>query len=144
MPTAEGLEEAAARAVVSAALGVPVCHHNDGSAPGMVDALIKYPDGRVGAMEVVGDHDADFLALWEVLGREGHQTDVPGLASGWSISISHRVRFRRLLADLPELLSTWETAGLADLARPQTAAQEHLAAEASKRGIRGATVSLSE
>jgi hypothetical protein len=94
----------------------------------MVDALIEYSDGRVGAMEVVGDQDADFLELWEVLRREGHQTDVPSLASGWSIWISHKVRFKRLLDDLPELLSTWDSAGLVDLARPHTAALEQLAA----------------
>jgi hypothetical protein len=42
MPTPDGPEEAAARAVVGAALRVPVRRRDDGSVNGLVDALIDW------------------------------------------------------------------------------------------------------
>jgi hypothetical protein len=81
----------------------------------MVDAVIEYPDGRGGALEIIGDHDGQFYGLWKKLQTRGHQARVDGLAAGWVVVLYHHARLRDMLGRLPELLRGLEDAGLRDL-----------------------------
>jgi hypothetical protein len=63
-------EEAWARAIISAELGLPVEEHDDGSSPGMYDLRID-PKGRSGAVEVTACADPEATETWNLINRRG-------------------------------------------------------------------------
>ena len=105
----ERVNERIAREIVSMELGVPVDRFEDGSEPSMVDAIIRSPNGDV-PLEVVGRHDLDHRRQQPVLDKLGRELDVPGLDSGWYVTIRHNANVQRLRAELPELLLRHEEA----------------------------------
>jgi hypothetical protein len=94
--------------VVGDGLGVEVVPYDDNSRPRMVDALIP-PDG---ALEVIGDHDSDFNALWKRLNRSGHGVEIPTLKHGWHVGIAHSANVNRLTKALPAFLLGLEAHGI--------------------------------
>ena len=79
MPQKERPNERMAREIVAETLRVPVSCHDDNTQGSMVDALIHYPDGSLGAMEIVADHDDRFNKMWDALEKVGHSLPVVGL-----------------------------------------------------------------
>jgi len=107
--TGERRDEATARHVVSAVLGVPVVAHDDGTRDSMVDALIKHPRGDA-PLEVVADRDPAFSALWDALEKRGRH-----LNRAWNVQLQHTASVRRCVEGLEGLLASMEDAGLTDL-----------------------------
>jgi hypothetical protein len=94
--------------IVSNALGIEVVPYDDNSKPRMVDGLIP-PDG---ALEIIGDHDSDFNALWSKLDKSGHTIVILGLEHGWHIRIEHTVNVNKLIRTLPGFLLDLEARGI--------------------------------
>lgn len=136
MAQEERVNEWAARKIVSHTLGVPVECYDDNSQPSMVDAVIRYPDGRVGAVEVVADHDRQFNELWRALERRRHVTTVEGLGHAWNVVLYHHADLRRVDQALPELLIGLEAGGHVDLKRVRRTDDWHLADLAASVGVR--------
>lgn len=77
--------------------------HDYNTAPGQVDALIRFPDRDV-PLEVVSDHDVAFRRQWDALQIRGQLLAVPGLRSRWEVWLSRTADVRRVAAGLPRLL----------------------------------------
>ena len=90
--------------IVSTALGVEVVPYDDGTSDRMVDALIP-PDG---ALEVIGDHDSNFNAMWDKLDKSGHTVSVPVLHHLWHVGIEHSTKINDLEKALPIFLAELE------------------------------------
>ena len=84
-------EEEWVRRQMSAALGVPVEQHDDGSSPGMHDLTILYNDRPHAAVEIKAAADGEMIAFYRRM-KEGRWID-PDLAGGWSVHVhaSNRV-----------------------------------------------------
>lgn len=100
----ERCNERCARHIVATALGVPVDRFEDGTAPSQVDAVIKYPGGVVGWLEVIGDHDSDLLKQWDALKKCKHRLCVPGLRLPWVVWLRREARIQRVIKKLPTIL----------------------------------------
>lgn len=115
--------EAAARAIVSAELGVPVDHQDvggKGALDATPDALID-PEGARIQLEVFRDLDPHYAALQGNIDKHGSQ--LPALdGKGWLITVAHSAQVRRLHAQLPQLLA----ANSADAEDPYTSVPEPL------------------
>jgi hypothetical protein len=97
---------------IQGALGeVQVHQHDDGSAPGMHDLEIVYPDGHRGAVEVTAAGDAESIELWSLINGRGRWVE-PDLIWGWWVAIVPHARAKRLRTDLPRLLRQLEEAGV--------------------------------
>ena len=82
-------DEVIARQIVAhGLLGATVVHHDDGSRPGMVDAVITYADGRTAALEVVTDTDPGYRRIRARLAKGGEVIDAPDLKFTWHITVS--------------------------------------------------------
>lgn len=113
-----------AREVVARVLGVVVERLDDGSAPRMPDGLIRYTDGRLASLEVIGDHDVEFEEQDAALdGRRVIHID--GLRWSWSLTLERETRVRSLLEELPARLRSAEISH----AEPVRAAQSLLSPE---------------
>jgi hypothetical protein len=112
--TADRPDEAAARHIVSAVLGVPVVAYDNGSRASMVDAIIKHKHGDA-PLEVVADRDPAFSALWDALEKRGHQVQFEHLNRAWNVQLRHTASVKRCVAALRGLLVSMEDAGLSDL-----------------------------
>jgi hypothetical protein len=101
---AEGRDEQWAREIVEWVLGVPVERFDYGTAPGQVDALIRYPD-RLAALEIVTDPYKAFHRQQAALHRN-ETIEVEGLRESWMVSVSRRDNFDevKVKQELPELL----------------------------------------
>jgi hypothetical protein len=101
----ERRNETTARRIVSAILYAPVTRYEDGSSDAMVDAVIQLAEGYA-PLEVVGDHDPEFLSLWNALERRGHGAEVRGLNAAYVVQIRRGTDLRTLLSEdgLPEYL----------------------------------------
>jgi hypothetical protein len=99
-------EEAWARDCIGEALpGCTVDQHDDGSEPSMYDLTITYPDGHIGAAEVTAAVDAQPLALWKLVRRQGKPWIEPTLAGGWLVRVKPSARARNLVRQLNSLMS---------------------------------------
>ncbi|MFP5068502.1 hypothetical protein ACLFMI_02380 [Pseudonocardia nantongensis] len=137
------LEEKVARELVADELDATVTQYDDGSKSSMVDALIDHPDGRHAAMEIIGDHDGRFYALWRKLERVGHEIEGSGIQSGWLVVLYHRAKFRDVYQQLPGLLVDLEHAGLSDLRQAHRAPHWPLYHAAENLGVRMAYAAAS-
>jgi hypothetical protein len=99
----EGPEERWARQIVARELCATVDRFEDGSVNGMVDAVIRSPDGDV-PLEVVRDVNVPEQRQSVALHQHGHHIDVPGLDPGWYVSLTTKAKVRDVHRDLPGLL----------------------------------------
>jgi hypothetical protein len=107
-----GAEEVWARNCIREALpGCTVNQHDDGSEPSMYDLTITYPDGHTGAVEVTAAVDAQALALWKLVRRQGKPWIEPTLAGGWLVYVKPSARAKNLIRHLPDLLRDMERGG---------------------------------
>jgi hypothetical protein len=107
-------EEAWARAIISAELGLPVEIHDDGSSPGMYDLRID-PKGRSGAVEVTACADPESTETWNLMNGRGEVWVVDGLRGGWLVTVLPSCRVRQLKAELPTILRRLEAADINNL-----------------------------
>jgi hypothetical protein len=108
------IEEAWARAIISAELGLPVEDHDDGSSPGMYDLTID-PQGRRGAVEVTACADPESTETWNLMNGRADVWVVDGLRGGWLVTVLPSCRVRQLKAELPTLLRRLEADDITDL-----------------------------
>jgi hypothetical protein len=130
-------EEREARRIVAGELGLVVDRFEDGSANGMVDALIRTPFGAV-PLEVVQDVNVPERRQAAALGQHGRRIDVPGLVPGWYVTLKHRVNVREVRRQLPGLLLRLDElrAGRPSWASPSLAMWEQdLPAEFRRIGV---------
>ncbi len=102
-------EETLAFELVARVLGIAVESHDDGSEPGMVDALIQYGDGEVGALEVTTLADQATMQLEGELG-DGTYT-VAGASLAWHVRIPTGVSLREFRKRLDQVVHECESAG---------------------------------
>lgn len=136
MPQKERPNERMAREIVAETLRVPVSCHDDNTQGSMVDALIHYPDGSLGAMEIVADHDDRFNKMWDALEKVGHSLPVVGLSRGWNVVLAHGADLRRVTAELPDLLRGMEALEQADLRPMSWGRNVELTDRAASLGVR--------
>lgn len=107
-------EEQWARTIIHDALAVPVEQHDDGSAPGMYDLDVMYPDRPWAAVEIVAAADAESIQTWKLMnGRgEGRRWVVDGLQGGWLVTILPSASAKGLWKRLPPLLAELESQGV--------------------------------
>ncbi|MGH2659405.1 MAG: hypothetical protein ACRDHS_07010 [Actinomycetota bacterium] len=101
-------EEKLAARCIGAELGVEVASHDDGSAQGMYDLKILYPDRAPGAIEVTAAADAESIALGKLV-YDRERWIVPGITGGWMVVLQPTARMKNLRAQLPALLRTLES-----------------------------------
>lgn len=109
MVARESDSEKLARHLVSSVLRVPVRWHDDGSQQSMVDAMIEYPD-RLGALEIIGDHDEAFASMASLLAKQDH-FNFDSLKGSWQVWIQHDTKVKDLRPRLGDLLAALEAAG---------------------------------
>jgi hypothetical protein len=128
-------EEAWARDMVERALGLPVCQHDDGSAPGMYDLNID-PNPQTGVpraiVEITSSIDADFTRTWKALNGADDVLTIDGIEGGWLVTTLPLPPLKRLLAELPRLLLDAEGAGITERDFDDT--EEASTDELSRRG----------
>jgi hypothetical protein len=90
------------------ALGVPVCRFDDGSADGMVDGIVHYPDRRTAALEVVTDHDRKLTEQGAVLHDLKNRIEVSGLRQSWMVILSGKANINKVKQALRKSLPTWQ------------------------------------
>jgi hypothetical protein len=91
-------------------LGVPVQQHDDGSEARMHDLSILYADRAPGAVEVTAAGDPEMIEFWSL--AEAVRWREPRLAGGWAVHVLPTARRKRLRTELPELLLSFEQAGI--------------------------------
>lgn len=102
---AEGRGEVMAREVVARCLGATVERYDDGTRDGMPDGRIRYLDGTIAPLEVVGDHLPAYNAQRTALEQRGHgRLTVEGLRWHWVVSIEVTADTRPVRRALPDLL----------------------------------------
>lgn len=104
-------EESMAAACIRMELGVEVQVNDDGSAQGMYDLRLLFPDRAPGAAEVTAVADPEAVALGRLL-YEGERWIVPGIVGGWMCTVRPAARFKRLKEDLPLILQSFESMGI--------------------------------
>lgn len=101
------------RIVLSRSLGVPVEHVDDGSRPGHHDAEIRYPDGRVAAVEFTTVGDPDALTM----DRFPTSLEVPDTPFWWTLRYPVRgVSWRELRQHVPTLVQWLDRLEIRDAA----------------------------
>lgn len=105
-------EERYAAEVLRRVLGVEVAHEDDGSSPGMVDALFEYPDGRLGALEVTTLGDRRAMEREALTAKRDWA--VEGAAWAWMVHVGDGVDLRDLAKHLPVLIRECEEIGVTD------------------------------
>ncbi|HXQ56966.1 MAG TPA: hypothetical protein VOA19_14350 [Actinomycetes bacterium] len=72
---------------------VEVCLHDDGSEPMMYDLDLRWPDGRIEALEVTRATSASLRRLLHRLGRQGTIAGTECVVAGWfTLRLRHRRR----------------------------------------------------
>jgi hypothetical protein len=111
-------DEQTAKQLVQLCLpGVEVCLHDDGSRPMLYDLELRWPDGRVEAMEVTKDTDEDWQLIGSRLDRQG---PVPAVESAhsWVVLLAEgNTDVRSVRARIDHLLSLVEQAGCTRISR---------------------------
>jgi hypothetical protein len=104
-------EERWAASMISAALGVDVRQHDDGSRDAMHDLDAMVANGP-GAVEVTACADGEAIETWNLMnGNDGFWT-IPGLSQQWTVVVSPNARIKLLARHLPALLAEAERNGL--------------------------------
>ena len=98
-------------AVIEAHLRTLVSLHDDQSLPGMYDLTIRYPDGRVGAVEVTAAEDQDWAARQAAVSACPVLRDAR-LKGGWMVVLRQGAMVNTARARLPDLLWRLEQAGI--------------------------------
>jgi hypothetical protein len=111
-------EERWAKTIIQDVLGVPAEQHDDGSAPGMYDLDVMYPDRPWAAVEIVAAADAESIQTWKLMNGkgEGQRWVVEDLQGGWLVSILPSASAKGLWKRLPGLLAELECQGVRRLA----------------------------
>lgn len=104
------MEEWAARCI-SKALRAEVEEHDDGSAPGMYDLRIVFPDREPGAVEVTAAADQQSIQIGKLV-YDGERWIIPDIAGGWIAGVIPTASMKRLRVDLPALLQSLESQGI--------------------------------
>jgi hypothetical protein len=114
-PRSRDADELLVRRAIATALGVPVRRRDTGSGEAVHDLEICYPDGRIGAVEVVSTRDRRAEMLTNAVVQRGHVA-VRRLRQSWFVVVPPTTRLRDVDGDLPGFLVTLEAAGI-DLVR---------------------------
>lgn len=112
---------------------MPVERFDDGTAPGQVDALVRYPD-RLAALEVVADPDKPFQRQLDALYGKKNPIEVPGLRKSWIVSLSRQAKINNVKRALPALLLD-----LQDNPRPERSPWDVEPSELDRLGITSAS-----
>lgn len=123
VPVPERREETWASSVIARHLAAQVSLYDDNSAPGMVDAIIEYPNGRQGALEFTTDTNPVAANTWHRLGN-GERHIIEGIGGGWALRVDlDLVDARVLLSEVPALLSCLEARHISGFGRQLFPAQ---------------------
>jgi hypothetical protein len=96
---------------------VQVCLHDDGSRPMLYDLELRWPDGRVEAMEVTTDTDEVWQLIGNRLDRQGPVMAVES-AHSWVVLLAEgNTDVRSVRARIDHLLSLVEQAGRTRISR---------------------------
>jgi hypothetical protein len=111
-------DEQAAKQLVQLCLPeVEVCLHDDGSRPMLYDLELRWPDGRVEAMEVTTDTDEVWQLVGSRLDRQGPVMAVES-AHSWVVLLAEgNTDVRLVRARIDHLLSLVEQAGRTRISR---------------------------
>ena len=114
-------DERAARRIVERTLSAPVCPHDDGSRPSMVDYEIRLPSG-IAALEVISDRADAARSQHTALKKINHRLNFPGLAYAWRLFIDDTAK----IMDLEKRLAGggWES-GVANDSGSRRIAPDH-------------------
>ena len=94
---------------------VEVCLHDDGSEPMMYDLELRWPDGRVEAVEVTRATSAPMRQLHHQLGRQGGAIDATVCTRSWVAPLAaYDTDVAAVRARIDHLLSLVEQAGLTE------------------------------
>lgn len=104
-------EERWAAAMVSAALGVAVHQHDDGSRNGMHDLDAMLPSGSA-AVEVTACADGDAIETWNVMNGGDGYWNIPGISRQWTVVVLPSARVKTLSRVLPAILTEAERTGV--------------------------------
>jgi hypothetical protein len=110
-PGSRDADELLVRRAIAAALSVPVRRRDTGSGEAVHDLEICYPDGRLGAVEVVSTRDRRAEMLTHAVVQRGHVA-VRRLRRSWLVVVPPTTRLRDVEGDLPGFLATLEAAGI--------------------------------
>lgn len=117
----KNIEEAALAVAVADAMGATAIAHDVGGSQGLVDALLKYPDGRTAALEVTSHAGTGVHQRDGVLASHGRKLSAPG-EWAWVAhleSVTHLPEFKQKVASIatyceandiadPERLHSWD------------------------------------
>jgi hypothetical protein len=109
MPVQRVEERWAAQILSSALTGVIVSQYDNNRQPEMHDLSLHFANGMTGAAEVTSAVHSRAIELWRLATRQPLTDD--RLKLRWTVGITPDARFRRLKAQLPALLLTFEAAG---------------------------------
>jgi hypothetical protein len=104
-------EEIFLEEVVRRVTGAVVEHVDDGSAPGMVDALIFYPDGRMAALEITTVGNRKHLEMESF----DHMLEVPGTPHWWDLRYPGPLSRRDIERHIPVLIGWMDRLGFEDV-----------------------------
>ncbi len=110
-PSTKDADEELARLVLKSALRVPVKRVDTGPLQGMYDLEVRYPDGRVGASEVVSARDETRTALETAAARRGY-TKCNELTRLWTVIVKPDAILKDIHPRVPPLLSQLERLGI--------------------------------
>src|SRR4051794_14980943 len=95
MPNKQRPEEQWVQRVLALALPYAVVgQHDDGSAAGMYDIDVEYPDGRTAAVEVTAAAHPEALALWRLISKEKWIERT--LRGGWAVNVIPSANYKLL------------------------------------------------
>ncbi|MEV5717290.1 hypothetical protein AB0L41_25655 [Amycolatopsis mediterranei] len=104
-------EEKFAFALISAELGVTVDSKLEQRAPGQVDALLTYPDGRQAVLEVSILCDPDEAELWRLLQRQGNRWRLEGSQLWWTVGLPPKTSLKQFNQHFEEAFRLHEQHG---------------------------------
>lgn len=96
-----GDERWAADCIRLAIPGIDVCHHDDGTQPGMHDLDLVRGAERFGAVDITAVVDREATELSKLLNRSGQRWIAPGLAGGWAVTLTSAAQAKSLWLALP-------------------------------------------
>lgn len=112
-PSTKDQDETLVIEILSRALGVTVCRHDNNSQPSMYDLAAVLPDGRDLAVEVISTRDRLFESLHNATSQYRYNLDAR-LRAGWYVTVGVEANIKRAKKDLPGALLALEVAGVRD------------------------------
>ncbi len=106
-------QEDAASAILEAHLGWPVIHHDNQSSPGMYDLEIRYPAGRLGAVEVTSAENEQLAADFGALHKNPILRD-RRLQRGWLAVLRPSASVKVARSRLADMLVLFEAVGISE------------------------------